>query len=147
VKSTTVIEGPIYLAARYSRAAEMQGVRDVMQALGYEVTARWIDHHGGKYPGSFTPAQLNDDPVYCADIAECDLEDLRRAETVISFTCADNGGKGGRHVEYGAALALNKKLVIVGPRENVFHALPHVTHYHTWPQLARDLSAPVVSAL
>lgn len=32
----------IYLAARYSRNDEMRGVRDVLTALGYEVTSRWI---------------------------------------------------------------------------------------------------------
>lgn len=37
----------IYLAARYSRNAEMRGVRDVLEGLGHKVTSRWIDQHGG----------------------------------------------------------------------------------------------------
>jgi hypothetical protein len=133
----------VYLASRYSRADEMRGVRDVLTALGLNVTAHWIDHHGGKYPGSFTPEQLNDDPDYCAKIAAVDWADLNEADTVISFT--GNGGKGGRHVEFGMAVALGKRLIVVGPREHVFHTLPAVEHYHDWPHLVmavqRELSS------
>ena len=45
----------VYLAARYSRNDEMRGVRDVLKALGYMVTSRWIYLHGGNYLGSITP--------------------------------------------------------------------------------------------
>ena len=129
----------IYLASRYSRANEMQGVRDVLTALGYEITSRWIDHHGGKYPGSFTPEQLNRDPVYCSGIAHADCDDLVAADTVVSFTCG-SGGKGGRHVEFGIGLALGKRAIVVGPREHVFHTLPQVVHYSDWPALVRALT-------
>jgi hypothetical protein len=126
----------VYLAARYSRNDEMRGVRDVLQALGYEITSRWIEDLGGKYgQGSFTAEQLNGDPEYCERVARRDLEDIENADTVISFTSAENGGKGGRHVEYGLALGLGKRLVIVGPRENVFHTLPAVEWYPDWPRL------------
>ena len=130
----------VYLAARYSRNDEMRGVRDVLKALGYMVTSRWIDLHGGKYPGSFTPEQLNDDPVYCARVAEADLDDLADADTVISFTSPGEYGKGGRHVEFGLALGLGKRLVLVGPRENVFHTLPQVEQYPDWSRLVVALA-------
>lgn len=123
----------VYLASRYSRAEEMRQVREVLTDLGVEVTSRWIDHHGGKYPGSFTPVQLNADPEYCSKIAHVDWTDLLAADTVISFTGA--GGKGGRHVEFGMAVALGKRLYTVGPREHVFHTLPTVNHYEDFPSL------------
>ena len=129
----------IYLASRYSRAAEMQGVRDVLTALGYDVTSRWIDHHGGKYPGSFTPEQLNADPEYCCGIAQADWDDLTAADVCISFTCG-SGGKGGRHVEFGLAAGLGKRLIVVGPREHVFHTMPQVEHYDDWPRLVMALT-------
>jgi hypothetical protein len=50
---------------------------------------------------------------------------LLAAEMVISFT--GGGGKGGRHVEFGLAVAAGKRLVVIGPRENVFHCLPGVS--------------------
>jgi hypothetical protein len=95
----------IYLAARYSRNSEMRGVRDVLTALGHEVTSRWIDCHTGKYLTSFTPKHLNNDPEYCARLGLHDLEDVDDADAVISFTDTAGGGKGGRHVEFGYALA------------------------------------------
>ncbi len=139
----------VYLASRYSRADEMRGVRDVLTlAYGLTVTSRWIDHHGGKYAASFTSNQLNTDPDYCGQIALVDWEDLQTADTVISFT--GEGGKGGRHVEFGMAVALGKRLFVIGPREHVFHTLPEVSHYPDWShflislQRAGDLK-PVLS--
>lgn len=133
----------VYLAARYSRDEEMRGVRAVLMALGYEVTSRWIDCHEGKYPGSFTCERLNDDPGYCAAVGRKDVEDLAAADTVVSFTSPGGGGKGGRHVEFGLALGLDKRLIIVGPRENVFHTLPRVQWYPDWPSLVMALVPPL----
>jgi hypothetical protein len=133
----------VYLAARYSRNEEMRGVRAVLMALGCEVTSRWIDCHGGKYPGSFTCEQLNDDPGYCAAVGRNDVEDLAAADTVVSFTSPGGGGKGGRHVACGLALGLGKRLILVGPRENVFHTLPQVQWYPDWPSLVMALVPPL----
>lgn len=125
----------IYLAARYSRNAEMRGVRDVLQGMGtFEVTSRWIDLHpdvAGDFSQSFTADNLNTQPDRCAPLGEHDLSDIDRSDWVINFTCG-SGGKGGRHVEFGYAHAWGKRLFVVGPRENVFHALPVVEHYPTW---------------
>jgi hypothetical protein len=127
----------VYLAARYSRHPEMQDVRDILGWLGHTVTSRWIDLHGGKYPGSFVPEQLNRDPEYCGKIAQVDLDDLEAADVVISFTEAGGGGKGGRHVEFGIAIGRGKRLIIIGPREHVFHTLPGVEWYPSWQDLLR----------
>lgn len=129
----------IYLAARYSRHPEMRGVRDVLTAIGHTVTSRWIDMHGGKYPTSFTPEILNDDPAYCGELGQHDVEDVTRADTCISFT-SGGGGKGGRHVEFGLALGLGKRVIVVGPREHIFHTLPQVEHFHDWPHLVMALA-------
>jgi hypothetical protein len=134
----------IYLAARYSRNAEMRGVRDVLQALGYEVTSRWIDQHGGNLLESIVAEKLNADPAGASRYAEIDIDDLRAADVVISFTSVDGGGKGGRHVEYGLALGLGKRLVLVGPREHVFHTLPAVEWYPDWPHFVTAWSAPAL---
>lgn len=119
----------VYLAARYSRNDEMRGVRDVLEVLGHQVTSRWIDQHGGNLLESSVAEKLNSDPDGCAKYAQVDVDDLMAADVVVSFTSADGGGKGGRHVEFGLALGLGKRLVIVGPRENVFHTLPQIEWY------------------
>ena len=130
----------IYLASRYSRHPEMRGVRDVLTVMGHEITSRWIDMHGGKYPSSFTSDILNADPEYCGKLGQHDIEDVAAADTCISFT-GGIGGKGGRHVEFGYALALGKRLIVVGPREHIFHTLPEVEHHIDWPRLVIALSA------
>lgn len=38
------------------------------------------------------------------------------------------------HVEFGYALALEKRMVIIGLRENIFHTHPMVEHYHTFEE-------------
>lgn len=136
----------IYLAARYSRNDEMRGVRDVLSAIGYRITSRWIDQHNGELEKSFTPEALSVDPEGCAPFGIADVEDLRAADIVVSFTSRDGGGKGGRHVEFGMALGLGKRLIVVGPRENIFHTLPEVEHYPNWSRLVMALTRESRSA-
>lgn len=140
----------VYLAARYSRHQEMQGVRDVLAALvDIEVTSRWIDCHTdvvGDFTSSFTVEFLNANPEKCAPLGQHDIDDLMAADTVISFTSTD-GGKGGRHVEFGMGIALGKRSIVIGPREHVFHTLAEVEWFPDWPHFVRALShAKAVSA-
>ena len=139
----------IYLASRYSRNAEMRGYRDELEAMGHEVTSRWINLHAGStsylsaaaltvLEKSFIPEQLSATPDLCSAYAVADWQDLLRAECVISFTCG-SGGKGGRHVEFGMGLAWKKRMMVVGPRENVFHTLPEVEHFETWVECVKAL--------
>lgn len=135
----------IYLAARYSRNPEMREVRDRLEVLGHKVTSAWIDNHGGELEKSFTPERLAAEPEFCARFAEVDVGDLLAAEIVVSFTGNGGGGKGGRHVEFGLAVATCKRLIIVGPRENVFHCLPQVEVVIDADELVLLLQRPVES--
>lgn len=45
---------------------------------------------------------------------------------------AGKASRGGRHVEFGMAIALGKRAIVVGSQENVFHLLPGVEVYATW---------------
>jgi hypothetical protein len=121
----------IYLAARYSRHPEMREVRDILMKLGHEVTSHWIDQHGGNLLESIVQSKLNSDPEGSSVYAIKDVEDVMRSDIIISFTSEDGGGKGGRHVEFGLAIGLGMRIVLIGPRENVFHCLPIVEHYQT----------------
>jgi hypothetical protein len=125
----------IYLAAHYARNAEMRGYRDILEAMGHKVTSRWIDQHQdtGLLTEALGEAELNAHPELGTPYALKDMEDIYTADTVMSFT---NGrGRGGRHVEFGMAVVLMKRLVIVGPREHVFHTLPDIEHYPDWSRL------------
>lgn len=133
----------IYLAARYSRNDEMRGVRDVLQGMGHKVTSRWIDLHPdivGDFSESFTVDTLNSTPELCAPLGQHDLDDIDLADCVISFAEPNGGGKGGRHVEFGYALGRGKRMILVGPRENVFHTHYRVDWYPNWPMLVRALA-------
>lgn len=127
-----------YFAARYSRHAELAGYRDQLLASvpAAEVTSRWIDQHDGELEQSYTPERLNADPEACWKHGQHDLNDLDEAGAIVSFTGAGGGGKGGRHIEHGYAIAacegiaartgrtLAVRLIVVGPRENIFHCHP-----------------------
>lgn len=133
-----------YFAGRYSRNAELRTYRDELQAKvpGARVTSRWVDQHGGEVEASYTPETLAADPEGCWKYGQADLEDLANAEAIISFTGDGGGGKGGRHVEHGVAIAYvdngpwlatgDFRLVVVGPREHIFHCHPATEVYPTW---------------
>lgn len=138
----------IYLAARYSRREELCIYRDQLRAIGHDVQARWLD---GKH-------QLSDKGVPIGDGGEAlvegvddgstqvqnaelrakfacdDWEDVTGAEVVVSFTepPRSNASRGGRHVEFGIALARESRVIVVGYRENIFHWLPQVEFFDTW---------------
>jgi hypothetical protein len=131
----------IYIAARFSRRDEMQEVAALLRARGHTITSRWIDGHedeGGEYLLGGTNRELY------ATFAREDLEDVQQAETVVSFTepprAGNLRGRGGRHVEYGYALALEKRLIVVGPLENVFHCLDCVTVCRDVAELLTEVS-------
>jgi nucleoside 2-deoxyribosyltransferase len=124
----------IYLAATYSRHAEMRGYRSELQNLGHKVTSRWIDV-GGEVMGA---AGLASVPATGAGYAEHDLEDIRAADVVIVFTDVPSS-TGGLHVELGYAFGLGKQVIISGPRTNVFHALPEAKWYPGWAETLRAL--------
>jgi hypothetical protein len=130
-----------YFAGRYSRHAELARYRDQLTMLpGARVTSRWIDCHDGELEVSYTPEAMAADPEACWKHGAADLADLEGADVIVSFT--GGGGKGGRHVEHGMAIALHAgddprayrmmRLVVVGPRENIFHCHPATEVYPHW---------------
>lgn len=70
-----------------------------------------------------------------------DWEDVNAAKIVISFTepPRSTANRGGRHVEFGIALANKARVIVVGHRENIFHWLPIVEFFKTWPEAVKVL--------
>lgn len=131
----------IYLAARYSRHPEMQQVRADLESLGHTVTSRWIngDHDLAGEPdvdGGSGVVDAETRERKRREWAEEDLADLQAADCCISFTEPEGNiagrGRGGRHVEFGVALATHKLCIVVGHRENVFHSCAGVVFHETW---------------
>jgi nucleoside 2-deoxyribosyltransferase len=116
----------IYIAGRFSRRYEFRRLAEDLEAAGHEITCRWLysdDHH----------AQLQGSQPRAARAAERDLEDVRAATVCIAFTEGPDGkqGRGGRHVEVGAAIALGLRVIVVGNPEHIFHLLPEVEQVDT----------------
>lgn len=146
----------MYLAARYSRHPEMQEYARELRALGIEVTSRWIN-------GSHQ-VMLNGEPLgperealfenahesmeqQRREFAQHDWDDLMAADVVISFTEQPrkaSTSRGGRHVEFGAALAAGKRCIVVGWRENVFHCLAGVEFVETWAEAISLITVELV---
>ena len=124
----------IYIAARYDRRFEMLGAASALERAGHHVTSHWIE--GGR----------GDDPAIVPAVE--DLIDLARADCLVSFT-EDPGrnvpwaARGGRHVEFGVAVATGKRLCILGPRENIFHHLLSVETYASVADLIGGLNSKV----
>lgn len=108
----------VYLAARYPHMAKMVEWAGVLEASGHTITSQWIK--GAEEQAGMTEHQK----------AVMDLDDVAEADVLISevhpYGYQFQGG--GRHVEYGYALAMGKIILNVGDGsgENVFHRLDSV---------------------
>jgi hypothetical protein len=139
----------IYLAARYSRREELCQYRAELEELGHAITSRWLNgshqidkhvtpigDHGEKLVEGDSGESSAQVDALRAHFATEDCADVASAGVVISFTEPPRsalGNRGGRHVEFGMAIALHKRLIVIGHRENLFHYLPQVEFYPDWP--------------
>ena len=112
----------VYLASRLKRRHELNRYRLALEACGVVVTSRWLT------------AELPDEPTedIRRQLAEIDREDVQQADVLVLFTEPDRDGGGGRHVEFGLALGLGKRIIVVGEVENLFQRLPEVILAPTW---------------
>lgn len=115
----------VYLAAAWSRREEMRQIATMLRADGISVVSRWLDEPGG--------LQMGESPSFLAHRAQIDLEDIRSCDVLARFAdpvaewCDPKLLTGARHTEMGYALALGKRLFVVGRCQNVFDYLPEVT--------------------
>lgn len=129
----------VYLAADFRRreemceaAAELRGIDPTL-----EVVSEWHDpgNDVAKYVVDTTMTEVDPRGEAGANAtreSDRDLEAIAGCDVLIQFT---TGGKerGGRHVELGAALALGKTVLVVGPREHVHHFSGGIRRvFHTW---------------
>lgn len=134
----------IYIAARFSKRHEANQLANHLQDLGHEITSRWV------LPGSdhVVPTGMSEQAADSERqrFALEDLEDVISADCCISLMEEPRGnGRGGRHIEFGIAVALHHRLMIVGPRETVFHHLPWVERFVSCDQLIEALGRDTVN--
>jgi len=127
----------VYLAAKFARQMELQTYARELEMLGMEVTSRWLGS-----PSALVPQQLRSSGS-AERLAQMDFDDLRRSSVCIAFTeqpDEERRGRGGRHTEFGIALALGHHVILVGPREHVFHCIQGVEQHEDWPSALRSLA-------
>ena len=125
----------IYLAARFSRRDELRGYRDDLQKYGQTVTSRWLDQGDQDNEG------IVEQVAEASTHAYVDLHDVQEADMVVSFTenPYEVATRGGRHVEFGVGYILHKAMVIIGPRENIFHCCAGVEQFDDWGSFMKSL--------
>lgn len=117
-----------YLAARFSRKAELQGYAKRLEAQGHIVTSRWLGQDDEDSYEKLSPEKAR----ICG---EHDVEDVLNADAIINFTepaGVPSSSRGGRHVELGIAIGVKKILIAIGLKENVFHWLPNIEWFCTF---------------
>lgn len=140
----------VYLAGRYARQAELCDYREELRAVGIEVTSRWLDgpeqrrlndgYRLGLREERLVERLEGDEGVELAGMcAVADVVDVHDCDVMVSFTGGDPGS-GGRHVEWGIAVAWEKELMIVGPREHVFHCTSDVLVFDDWEECRHHLT-------
>jgi hypothetical protein len=116
----------VYLAAKYSRRDELKGYVKQLAARGVGVTSRWL------LENEPLQCKLGDHPIeFYQETSLIDLEDIRNADAIVFFSEDPLVGtpRGGRHVEFGYALGINKKMIVIGEPENIFHYLPWIEFF------------------
>lgn len=105
----------VYVAARFTRQMEVRSIADQLErSLGHQCTSRWAFLEDAR------KTYTEQERTVWADI---DYQDVFRADAVLFLSEDEEAGymSGGRHVEFGIALALGIPIVVVGPKENIFH--------------------------
>lgn len=139
----------VYLAGPYAARTMIKSYADELEAIGYKVTATWLNETHDINDGTTdAAAALPDDQVDAH--ARQDMRDIDAADLFIAFT-ADRvgisrsaGASGGRHVETGYAIAKGKPVILVGNPENVFHRLATVTVCLDWHDTLIEAAARLV---
>lgn len=126
----------IYVAASYMRMVEAAELARRLVKAGHVVQSRWLS---GPAP-SLAPYVQPDEAMvkYAAE----DLTDLFNCEALVTLTGDKplQASRGGRHAELGMALAVGLRVIVLGPREQLFHWHPGVRVVATVKELLEVLS-------
>lgn len=134
----------VYLAAAWSRRAEIEQIAARLKAKGVEITSNWL------YEETRPPEVAH--RSWMRERAHIDLGDVDRADAIVRFTdpetqTADPEAdvdrrllSAARMVEFGYAKAKGKALIVVGGHQNVFDFMTGVVHLPDADALVKYLS-------
>jgi hypothetical protein len=111
----------IALMARLGRRPEMREIAKRLEKLGHKTCSSWVWNDS------------EDDGLTIAEklgVAITNADNLESAGVAIAFTesppMPPGSERGGRHADFGYALAVCKRVLVCGPRENIAHWHPKV---------------------
>lgn len=145
----------VYLAAPYGAREQVRAMAHDLTRIGIHVTSSWLREEHEINKGTVGAAADVADTDVRAHVAK-DFDDIRLSDVLVLITESvalledGNATSGGRHVETGFALALDKPVIVVGKPENVFHragseGLYSVTAVADWHEAVVHLAALAVS--
>ena len=140
----------VYLAGPYAARDQLRGYAEELRRIGYRIGTRWLEETHEIGSGTVGPATDLDD-TQAERHAFDDLADVDKCDVFVGFTAAvadmvgGTGNSGGRHVELGYALAASeRRIVIVGEPEHIFHRIGWVTKVPDWHAAVVHLSTVLV---
>lgn len=114
----------IYIAASATNFQRGKDLAEHVRSWGYSTSSIWhdLDNVGYEHEKIIDDIEIESDMSSKAIIDE---EHVRAADVLVIIT-GDTLTRGGRHSECGMAIALGKRVYLLGPREQVFHWHPLV---------------------
>lgn len=119
----------VYLASQYCTKDQISKYAAELRENGIEVTSSWLEepHSPNTQMSELSPEQHT---FYALN----DLNDVDRSDMLVFFSVDPSiaAKRGGRHVEFGYAIKAGLPILVVGPKENIFHYLPNINHVAEW---------------
>lgn len=129
----------IYIAARYALKDTITKVADALEAGGHKVLSDW---HQETYSPDVKVQDLPE--VENRKMAYKDILQVRGADAMVFFAEHPDTAtvRGGRHVEFGIALERGIPILVIGPKENIFHYVNsgRVRHYESVDEVLMALA-------
>jgi len=132
----------VYLAAAWGRREEVLAISKRLEAVGVEITSRWLIEEAGMQTGAFEK--------FLRERAYIDVADVDRADAIVRFTDPESQEdfshvpkallSGARMFETGYAYARGKTIYVVGGKQNVFDRLGNIIHVKDVDALVKVLS-------
>jgi hypothetical protein len=121
----------VYLAGHYSKKLEIKSASLDLKYVGIPVVSTWYFE---RKPPNVSMGEVSE--TFRRYTARCDKAELRRATHFVLFSLGPDTyfTRGGHCWENGYADAMGLRVVIVGPRQHVFHYLRGRKRFDTWGQ-------------
>lgn len=120
-----------YIASRFDKKKEIKNVMQFLQNRGHTVTTDWTKHKPIK--------PYSEHQEIAKDYAIEDMEGVKNCDIFILLS--DEAGTG-IYIELGVALALGKKIFVVGPHDDrsMFFFHPQVARRTTIDEVFKELA-------